>query len=122
MGFTKPLLSRGTLGVSYTSVSPLPAPRGAAGGLLSVALSVGFAPEALWLWSTRRPAVSRHPARWCPDFPHPRACLHLGRGHAPSQALYSSITLEIIPNAGEFRLARGHWGLWYSVPARVLCC
>jgi hypothetical protein len=47
MGFTKPLLSRGALGVSYTSVSPLPAPRGAAGGLLSVALSVGFAPEAL---------------------------------------------------------------------------
>jgi hypothetical protein len=47
MGFTKPLLSRGALGVSYTSVSPLPAPRGAAGGLLSVALSVGFAPEAI---------------------------------------------------------------------------
>jgi len=37
---------------SYRTVSPLPVPRGAIGGLLSVALSVAL----------RRPGVTRHPA------------------------------------------------------------
>ena len=58
---------------SYRTFSPLPdpvrrvRPRGrtvrqrAIGGVLSVALSV----------ASRRPAVSRHPALWSPDFPLP---------------------------------------------------
>ena len=50
---------------SYRTVSPLPDPpsplrdTAAIGGLLSVALFV----------VSRRPAVSRHPALWSPDFP-----------------------------------------------------
>ena len=48
---------------SYPTVSPLPDLRRAIGGLLSVALSVAFT-RRLW-----RPAVSRHPALWGPDFP-----------------------------------------------------
>ena len=44
---------------SYRTVSPLPDPGGAIGGLLSVALSVG----------SRRPGVTWHPALWSPDFP-----------------------------------------------------
>ncbi len=48
---------------SYPTVSPLPDPERirAIGGLFSVALSV----------ASRRPAVSRHPALWSPDFPPP---------------------------------------------------
>lgn len=45
--------------VSPATVSPLPEPSRAIGGLFSVALSV----------ASRRPAVSRHPALWSPDFP-----------------------------------------------------
>ena len=48
---------------SYPAVSPLPDLRRAIGGLLSVALSVALT-RRLW-----RPAVSRHPALWGPDFP-----------------------------------------------------
>ncbi len=45
---------------SYRTLSPLPVLLSEAiGGLLSVALSV----------ASRRPAVSWHPALWCPDFP-----------------------------------------------------
>ena len=44
---------------SYRTLSPLPVPRGAIGGLLSVALSV----------ASRRPGVTRHPALWSSDFP-----------------------------------------------------
>ena len=43
---------------SYRTISPLPAPRGA-GGIFSVALSVG----------SRLPGVTWHPALWSPDFP-----------------------------------------------------
>ena len=59
---------------SYPTVSPLPAPgeAPAAGGLFSVALSVGLP----------RPAVSWHPALWCPDFPHPEG-LASGRDRTP---------------------------------------
>jgi len=55
---------------SYPTVSPLPVSvafpalrpaRRIIGGLLSVALSI----------ASRRPAVSRHPALWSPDFPPP---------------------------------------------------
>jgi hypothetical protein len=46
---------------SYPTVSPLPVPVRAIGGLLSVALSVGFP----------RPGVTWHPALWSPDFPQP---------------------------------------------------
>ena len=48
--------------VSYTTVSPLPVPSRAIGGLLSVALSVVL----------RRPAVSRHSTLWSSDFPRAR--------------------------------------------------
>jgi hypothetical protein len=54
---------------SYRTVSPLPDPLRAIGGLFSVALSVG----------SRRPGVTWHPALWSPDFPRgacaPRDCL-----------------------------------------------
>jgi len=54
---------------SYPTVSPLPVSAAAVknlqrrliGGLFSVALSI----------ASRRPAVSRHPALWSPDFPPP---------------------------------------------------
>ena len=49
----------GSAVVSYTTVSPLPVPSRAIGGLFSVALSVAL----------RRPAVSRHPALRSSDFP-----------------------------------------------------
>jgi hypothetical protein len=51
---------------SYRTVSPLPAPALAdAGGLFSVALSLGSPP----------PGVTRHPALWSSDFPPPgRSC------------------------------------------------
>jgi len=44
---------------SYRTLSPLPVPQAAIGGLLSVALVVGF----------HRPGVTWHPALWSPDFP-----------------------------------------------------
>ena len=44
---------------SYRTVSPLPVPLRAIGGLLSVALAV----------SSRCPGVTWHPALWSPDFP-----------------------------------------------------
>lgn len=44
---------------SYRTVSPLPVPLRAIGGLLSVALAVG----------SRRPGVTWHSALWSPDFP-----------------------------------------------------
>jgi FKBP-type peptidyl-prolyl cis-trans isomerase FkpA len=44
---------------SYRTVSPLPVPSRAIGGLFSVALSVAL----------RRPGVTRHPALWSSDFP-----------------------------------------------------
>ena len=47
---------------SYRTLSPLPDPRRAIGGLLSVALVVG----------SRPPGVTWHPALWSPDFPLPR--------------------------------------------------
>ncbi len=46
---------------SYRTVSPLPRRANAAGGLFSVALSLGSPPAA----------VSRHPVSWSPDFPPP---------------------------------------------------
>ncbi len=61
MGFTEPPWSPRALVVSYTTVSPLPVPSRAIGGLLSVALSVGFP----------RLDVIQHPALWSPDFPQP---------------------------------------------------
>ena len=44
---------------SYRTLSPLPVPLRAIGGLLSVALVVGL----------RLPGVTWHPALWSPDFP-----------------------------------------------------
>ncbi|SUZ58115.1 uncharacterized protein METZ01_LOCUS10969 [marine metagenome] len=43
----------------YRTLSPLPVPQAAIGGLLSVALSV----------ASRRPGVTRHPALRSSDFP-----------------------------------------------------
>ncbi len=44
---------------SYRTLSPLPVPRKAIGGILSAALVVGLRP----------PDVIWHPALWSPDFP-----------------------------------------------------
>jgi len=44
---------------SYHTISTLPVFRRIIGGIFSAALSVG----------SHRPAVSWHPALWCPDFP-----------------------------------------------------
>jgi hypothetical protein len=67
MGFTVPVSSPRTAVGSYPTVSPLPATVSgyktqirSAGGLLSVALSVGLP----------RLGVTQHPALWCSDFPH----------------------------------------------------
>src|SRR5262245_22719657 len=59
VGFAEPARSPGPLVRSYRTVSPLPGSRRDPGGLLSVALSVGFPPLD----------VIQHPALWCPDFP-----------------------------------------------------
>ena len=61
VGFTEPAPSPGPLVRSYRTVSPLPATRlrASAGGLLSVALSVGSRPLG----------VTQHPALWSSDFP-----------------------------------------------------
>jgi len=60
MGFTEPLMSPPELVSSYLTLSPLPAE---AGGLLSVALSLGSPPVP----------VRNHPALRSPDFP-PVSC------------------------------------------------
>ena len=82
MGFTEPIPSRGLLVRSYRTVSPLPyllfhveildfqVLTGRYGGLLSVALSIGFTLNPRENQFAHRPAVSWHPALWCPDFPH----------------------------------------------------
>jgi len=62
VGFTKPDPSPDSLVRSYRTVSPLPVPRRAIGGLFSVALSCG----------SPRLAVSEHPALWSPDLPRHR--------------------------------------------------
>ena len=64
VGFTEPAPSPGPLVRSYRTVSPLPATRSraSAGGLLSVALSVGSRPLG----------VTQHLALWSSDFPQPR--------------------------------------------------
>lgn len=62
MGFTELPTSPPALVSSYLTLSPLPAfARASAGGLLSVALSLGSPPVP----------VKDHPALWSPDFPPP---------------------------------------------------
>ena len=99
---------------SYPAVSPLPAPgeAPAAGGLFSVALSVGLP----------RPGVTWHPALWCPDFPHPRGSA-LGRDRAlvPGHFILASACVRVKGCEG-FPLGRGRfswrfspwwaWGFW----------
>jgi hypothetical protein len=66
VGFTSPPVPRLSRVRSYRTISPLPVPEDklrAIGCIFSVALSLGSPP----------PAVSRHPALRCPDFP-PAAC------------------------------------------------
>ncbi len=55
-GLAVPVRSPGTAVGSYPTISPLPAD---AGGIFSVALSVGFPPLG----------VTQRPALWSPDFP-----------------------------------------------------
>ena len=59
VGFAEPSQSPATLVSSYLTVSPLPVPSRAIGGLLSAALSVG----------SPRLGVTQHHALWSPDFP-----------------------------------------------------
>src|SRR6478672_11231291 len=59
MGFTEPPGSPRALVRSYRTVSPLPVPVRAIGGLFSVALSCG----------SPRLGVTQHPALWSPDVP-----------------------------------------------------
>ena len=68
MGFAVPPPSPGTRWALTPPFHPCPQPRRArpAGGLFSVALSVGLP----------RLGVTQHPALWSSDFPHPN-----GRGH-----------------------------------------
>ncbi len=62
MGFTELPTSPSALVSSYLTLSPLPAfTKATAGGLLSVALSLGSPPVP----------VKDHPALWSPDFPPP---------------------------------------------------
>jgi hypothetical protein len=67
VGFTVPPPLPGSAVVSYTTVSPLPVPLRAIGGLFSVALSIAL----------RRPGVTRHPALRSSDFPRPRSPLRV---------------------------------------------
>ena len=64
MGFTVPRSSPSRAVGSYPTVSPLPAARiiTPAGGLFSVALSIG----------SPRLGVTQHFALWSSDFPHPK--------------------------------------------------
>ena len=85
----------GSAVVSYTTVSPLPVPSRAIGGLLSVALSV----------ASRRPAVSRHPALRSSDFPRPprtgvRAAAIRTRFPDLSNSSHSGGTATASPGAG----------------------
>lgn len=59
VGFTMPRRVTTRAVRSYRTLSPLPVPGEAIGGLLSAALSVG----------SRPPGVTWHPALWSPDFP-----------------------------------------------------
>jgi len=69
MGFTVPQAVTSCAVRSYRTLSPLPVPRTAIGGLLSAALSVG----------SRPPGVTWHPALWSPDFPPLHTRCHLRR-------------------------------------------
>ena len=65
---------------SYRTLSPLPDPLRAIGGLLSVALVVG----------SRLPGVTWHPALWSPDFPLP----------CPSTRRYNDKAATALANSG----------------------
>ena len=83
--------------VSYTTVSPLPVPLRAIGGLFSAALSVGFP----------RLDVIQHLALWSPDFPQrPKA-------PQPSNGLATRKDTSVVTNAqppasAAFRLPASH--------------
>src|SRR5205814_31252 len=81
VGFAEPPGSPRALVRSYRTVSPLPVPRGAIGGLFSVALSCG----------SPRLAVSQHPALWSPDLPRP--------GHAGPRPP-GRLAVSIVPRTG----------------------
>jgi hypothetical protein len=86
VGFTEHPMSPSDLVSSYLTPSPLPADAEAmAGGLLSVALSLGSPPLD----------VIQHHALWSPDFPLPAfAKASAGSGHLDcfDQSLYYSET------------------------------
>ncbi len=107
MGFAElPLLPEGLVR-SYRTVSPLPdAPRGAPGGLLSVALSVGLP----------RPAVSWHPALWCPDFPQAWPPATVPSSHGSILAPPPIPSSGAPPPAAPALLGRQVPALWWPAP------
>src|SRR5690606_28081207 len=92
VGFTEPLRSPGTLVVSYTTVSPLPAP-GGVGGLFSVALSRG----------SPRVGVTHHLALWSPDLPRHQVALP---PRPPGQLIRGPSLTRTAPSASRCRLRR----------------
>jgi hypothetical protein len=88
MGFAKPQFSRAALVGFYPTVSPLPQHRlHGAGGLFSVALSIGFAP-AVRVVSHELGLLAVQPLAGITPF-DARTFLTLRRDHAPFQAARS---------------------------------
>src|SRR5512139_1758527 len=82
MGFTELPTSPPALVSSYLTLSPLPAfAEAMAGGLLSVALSLGSPPVP----------VRDHPALWSPDFPPPACANGTGERRSPGSLRPRSI-------------------------------
>ena len=76
VGFSLPLNVATSAVGSYPTFSTLPDPLRAIGGIFSVPLSI----------ASRRPAVSRHPALWSPDFPLATAKIRVTRTSAAQRA------------------------------------
>ena len=101
MGFTKLPTSPPALVSSCLTLSPLPR-RGqaAAGGLLSVALSLGSPPVP----------VRDHPALWSPDFPPPAFTQGSGGRRSPGSLRphgpYSAVNPASLQTAGDYSVDR----------------
>ena len=103
------------VGVSYTSVSPLPDPLRAIGGLFSAALSV----------ASRRLAVSQRPVLWSSDFPlglrvpaivfpHPGAN---DRSRTCPALRLHVLSMACLPDPPRWREGR----IWSPLPEGVSC-
>ncbi len=95
VGFAEPPGSPRALVRSYRTVSPLPVPRGAIGGLFSVALSCG----------SPRLASRQHPALWSPDLPRHDRSKPSCRGHpagspSPPVCQWGCPTRPVAPRSG----------------------